>query len=72
MSGFLSSKPSTPTQVATVQPKPVVNPAPAVSAGAGKKEEGPKAPLRRGIPRRLSATVLGSVAGETRKAKLGD
>ena len=68
----LLPKPKVPAPAPAVQPKPVVNPAPAVSAGAGKKEEGPKAQPRRGLPRRMSAAVLGSVAGETRKAKLGD
>ena len=81
MSAFLGSsrsrsKPSTPTPVATVQPKPVVKPAPVVPApAAGQKEEtskSPKSRVRRGVPRRMSSAVLGGVAGETRKAKLGD
>tara|TARA_R100000808_G_scaffold13844_1_gene33197 strand:- start:2545 stop:2769 length:225 start_codon:yes stop_codon:yes gene_type:complete len=56
-----------------VEPAPVVPVAPVVKAGTGMKEATKKkAKIRRGVPRRLSSSVLGSVAGETTKAKLGD
>ena len=56
-----------------VQPSPVVPVAPVVKAGTGMKEATKKkAKIRRGVPRRLSSSVLGAVAGETTKAKLGD
>lgn len=56
-----------------VDPAPVVPVAPVVKAGTGMREATKKkAKIRRGVPRRLSSSVLGAVAGETTKAKLGD
>ena len=64
---------SDPAPAPVVDPKPVVRPAPAVKAGEKLKDATKKkAKIRRGVPRRLSSSVLGSVAGETTKAKLGD
>lgn len=64
-----NSTPSTPA----VTPKPVVTPRAAVKVGqrdADKKKK--RATVRRGVPRRMSSSVLGAVAGEQTKAKLGD
>ncbi|MGB1538392.1 MAG: hypothetical protein ACPHAN_11830 [Pseudomonadales bacterium] len=63
---------STPTPP-PVTPKPVVTPRQAVRVGekdGDKKKK--RSAIRRGVPRRLSSSVLGSVAGEETKARLGD
>lgn len=63
---------STPTPP-TVTPKPVVTPRKAVRVGEkGAEKKKKRATIRRGVPRRLSSSVLGSVAGEETKARLGD
>jgi len=66
------SSSSTPTPP-PVTPKPVVTPRKAVRVGekdGDKKKK--RSAIRRGVPRRLSSSVLGSVAGEETKARLGD
>ncbi|MEK9669551.1 MAG: hypothetical protein VW421_00955 [Gammaproteobacteria bacterium] len=64
-----SSTPAAPT----VTPKPVVTPRKAVRVGEkGAEKKKKRAAIRRGVPRRLSSSVLGSVAGEETKARLGD
>ena len=63
---------STPTPP-TVTPKPVVTPRKAVRVGEkGAEKKKKRAAIRRGVPRRLSSSVLGAVAGEETKARLGD
>lgn len=63
---------STPTPP-TVTPKPVVTPRKAVRVGEkGAEKKKKRATIRRGVPRRLSSSVLGAVAGEETKARLGD
>jgi|TARA_R110000803_G_scaffold148454_1_gene213873 hypothetical protein len=61
-----------PAPAPTVTPNPVVTPKAAVQIGDNIDGEKKKATVKRGVPRRLSSSVLGSVAGETTKAKLGD